>query len=262
MPTPFPGMDPYLEQPGLWPEVHTRLIVAIADALGPMVRPRYRVAVEQRSYVAMVTSDETVVVPDVLVADRESSSRPDVSPSSQSELHVEAGVFIAELPMPEQRVERYLEVHSVDTHEVITSVELLSPTNKLPGEGRRLYEKKRLRVLSSMTHLIEIDLLRAGRPMPMSKLDAPRFDYSIVVSRAHQRPKAEVRLFQLRQPIPSFPVPLRTTEAEPVLDLNTILHELYDRAGYDMIIDYRTQPTPPLRQEDAVWAEARLRDPL
>ncbi len=257
MPTPFPGMDPYLEQPGLWPEVHTRLIVAIADALGPMVRPRYRVAVEQRSYLAMVTSGETVIVPDVLVADREPQAHTGVQPPSQSEPSTESGVFIAELPMPEERIERYLEVRSTDTHEVITSIELLSPTNKLPGEGRQLYEKKRLNVLSRMTHLIEIDLLRAGAPMPRT-LNAPRFDYSIVISRAHQRPKAEVRLFRLRDPIPSFPVPLRNTEPEPMLDLNTILHELYDRAGYDMVIDYRAQPVPSLSQDDAVWAETLL----
>lgn len=260
MPTPFPGMDPYLEQPGLWQEVHTRLIVAIADVLGPMVRPRYRVAVEQRSYLAMVTSNETVIVPDVLVADREPPFHPGLPLSSPSDPNAEAGVFIAELPMPEEHIERYLEVRSVDTHDVITSIELLSPTNKLPGEGRRLYEKKRLNVLSSATHLIEIDLLRAGAPMPMRTRDAPQFDYSIVVSRAPQRPKAEVRFFRLRQPIPSFPVPLRDSEPEPMLDLNAIVHDLYDRAGYDMVIDYWAQPIPPLRQDDAVWAEALLRD--
>jgi len=257
MPTPFPGMDPYLEQHGRWPGVHTRLIVAIADALGPMVRPRYWVAVEERSYLAMVTSDGRVIVPDVAVADQEPSSYAD-SPS-RSEPSADAGVLIAELPMPEERIERYLEVRSVDTHEVITSIELLSPTNKLPGEGRRIYEAKRLNVLSSMTHLIEIDLLRDGAPMPMRTDNAPRFDYSIVVSRAHQRPKAEARLFRLRQPIPSFPVPLRPQEPEPVLDLNDILHDLYDRAGYDMVIDYHAPPTPPLDSDDAAWAEELLR---
>jgi hypothetical protein len=87
MPTPFPGMDPYLEQPGLWREVHTRLIVAIADALGPMVRPHYRVAVEQRRYLAMLTSDETVIVPDVSVTNgggTSSSSSPQLSLSPSS----------------------------------------------------------------------------------------------------------------------------------------------------------------------------------
>jgi hypothetical protein len=31
MPSPFPGMDPYLENPEFWPGVHNRLIVAIID---------------------------------------------------------------------------------------------------------------------------------------------------------------------------------------------------------------------------------------
>jgi hypothetical protein len=99
-------MDLYLEQPGLWQEVHTRLIVAIADALGPLVRPRYRVAVEQRSYLAMVTSDERVIVPDVLVDDREPQSKPGLSLSPVSEPSAASGVFIAELPVPEERIER------------------------------------------------------------------------------------------------------------------------------------------------------------
>ena len=244
----------------MWQEIHTRLIVAIADVLGPMLRPHYRVAVEQRSYLAMVTSNETMLVPDVLMADREPASHPGLPLSLQSDPNAEAGVFIAALPMPEEHIERYLEVRSVDTHDVITSIELLSPTNKLPGEGRRLYEKKRLNVLSSATHLIDIDLLRAGAPTPMRTRDAPQFDYSIVVSRAHQRPKAEVRFFRLRQPIPSFPIPLRDPEPEPVLDLNAIVHDLYDRAGYDMVIDYRAEPIPLLSQDDVEWVQALLKD--
>jgi hypothetical protein len=187
----------------------------------------------------MLTSDETAIVSDVSVTNGGDSSasispQPSLSPSS-----AEPGVFIAELPMPEEITERYLEIRDAATHDVITSIELLSPTNKQCGEGRRLYEEKRLNVLSSMTHLVEIDLLRTGTPMPMRTSAPPPFDYSIVVSRVHQRPKAEVRLFRIRQPIPSFPIPLRRNETEPILDLNAILHELYDRAGYDLAIDYR-----------------------
>jgi len=96
--------------------------------------------------------------------------------------------------------------------------------------------------------------------MPMRTSDLPPFDYSIVVSRVRQRPKAEVRLFRIRQPIPSFPIPLRRNETEPILDLNAILHDLYDRAGYDLAIDYRNKPIPPLSQDDEEWAEALLQE--
>jgi hypothetical protein len=253
-------MDPYLERPGLWREVHTRLIVAIADVLGPMVRPHYRVAVEHRSYLAMLTSEEAVIVPDVSVTNGGGTSSSSSLQPSLSPTNPEPGVFIAELPMPEEITERYLEIRDAATYDVIASIELLSPTNKQRGEGRRLYEKKRLNVLSSMTHLVEIDLLRTGTPMPMRTSDPPPFDYSIIVSRVHQRPKAEVRLFRIQQPIPSFSIPLRRNEAEPRLDLNAILHELYDRAGYDLAIDYRSKPIPPLSQDDEAWAEALLHE--
>jgi len=83
--------------------------------------------------------------------------------------------------------------------------------------------------------------------------------YRILVSRAYQRPWAEVYLFDVRDPIPAFPVPLRRGEVEPVMDLNTVLHEVYDRAGFDLAIDYRQEPQPPLEGEDAAWADALLR---
>src|SRR5262245_43664051 len=212
MPTPFPGMDPYLEHPGLWEDVHTRFIVAIADALGPQVRPRYRVAVERRTYLAVLTPDEYELVgkPDVLIA-----AQPDVG------AHPSTGIapagrmpLVGQLPMPDEVVERYLEVRDVVTGEVITTIELLSPTNKLSREGRSQYERKRLNVLGSATHLIEIDLLRAGEPFPIRLQNAPeRAAYRIVVSRSQERPRADVYLFGLREPIPDIPVPLRPDEA-------------------------------------------------
>lgn len=256
MPTPFPGMDPYLERRGLWEEVHTRLIVALADVLGPLVRPRYRVAVERRVYLAFPATEDLVGKPDVMVVD------PGTGSLSAAPIGVHAGAtpLVAELPMPEEVVERYLEVRDVVSGDVITSIEVLSRTNKLGRDGRRLYEEKRLKVLASLTHLVEIDLLRAGEPMAMRvQGNGHRGTYRVVVSRAHRRPRADVYPFGLREPIPSFPVPLRKGEAEPVVDLNTVLHELYDRAGYDMAVDYRREADPPLEGEDAGWADALLR---
>ena len=251
MPTPFPGMDPYLEHPGLWEDVHTRLIVAIADELGPKVRPHYRVAVERRTYLAVLAPDEYELVgkPDVLVASPPGTTSPGAAARVAG-----AAPYVGELPMPEEVVERYLEVRDVVTGEVITAIEILSPTNKLTREGRRQYERKRLTVLGSATHLIEIDLLRSGEPFPIRVQNGGgQAVYRIVVSRAQQRPRADVYLFGLRDPIPDTPVPLRPGEAEPVLALNRALHDLYDRAGYDQVVDYRQPANPPLRAEDAAW---------
>jgi Protein of unknown function (DUF4058) len=253
MPTPFPGMDPYLERAGIWEEVHTRLIVAMADALGPHVRPKYRVGVEQRTYLALLTPDEyeRVGKPDVLV----SASRRQAPLAQATATAVSTTPRVAQLPMPEEITERYLEVRDVVTGEVITIIELLSPTNKLTREGRRQYMRKRLQVLGSAPHFIEIDLLRAGEPFPFRVLDDDaESDYRMIVSRAPDRPQAAVYLFTIRDPIPDIPVPLQPGDPEPSLALNLLLHDVYDRAGYDLTIDYQQSPPHPrIREQDIQW---------
>jgi len=258
MPTPFPGMDPYLERPGMWEEVHTRLIVAIADTLGPQVRPKYRVGVEQRTYLAVLTPDEYELVgkPDVLVA----------TPRRQPQLvHAAATAVgiaprIAQLPVPEEIIERFLVVRDVVTGEVITVLELLSPTNKLTRDGRRQYTRKRLQVLGSATHFIEIDLLRAGEPLPFRvQDDDAQNDYRILVSRAPDRPQAAVYLFSIRDPIPDIPIPLQPGDTEPSVTLNRLVHDVYDRAGYDLTLDYKqAPPPPPMRAQDVQWMQQLL----
>jgi hypothetical protein len=247
-------MDPYLERQGFGEEVHTRLIVAIADELGQQVRPHYRVNVERRTYLSITTPDaiEFVGKPDVLVT----APPRQASGATVAISHTGATPHVAALPMPEEVVERYLEVREVMTGEVITIIELLSPSNKLKAEGRQQYERKRLAILGSATNLIEIDLLRAGQPFPFWLQDDAdtQSDYRIVVSRALQRPRADVYLFSMREPIPDIPVPLKPGEVEAVLPLNQILHTLYDRASYDLVIDYQQQPPlPSLDIEDMEW---------
>jgi Protein of unknown function (DUF4058) len=258
MPTPFPGMDPYLERAGMWEEVHTRLIVAMADALGPQVRPKYRVSIEQRTYLALLTPHEyeRVGKPDVLV----SASRRQESVVQATATAVGIAPRVAQLPMPEEITERYLEVRDVVTGEVITVIELPSPTNKLTRDGRRQYGRKRMRVLGSATHFIEIDLLRAGEPFPFRvQDDDAQSDYRILVSRAQDRPQAAVYLFIIRDPIPDIPVPLQPGEAEPSLALNRLLHDVYDRAGYDLTLDYQQSPPPPrIREQDIQWMKQLL----
>jgi hypothetical protein len=210
---------------------------------------RYRIGVEQRSYLAVVTPDEYEFIgrPDVLALRMPTLGQTTVStPATYTGVKPQ----VAELPMPDEIVERYLEVRDVITGEVVTVIELLSPTNKLKPEGRNQYERKRLKILGSATHLVEVDLLRAGQPFPFwIQGRHVQSDYRIVVSRAQQRPQADVYLFTVRDPIPDIPIPLRPGEVEPVLPLNQLLHTLYDRAGYDLGIDYRQPPAPPLAEE-------------
>ncbi|NEU76637.1 DUF4058 family protein [Hassallia byssoidea VB512170] len=254
MPSPFPGMNPYLENPELWAEVHSRLIVAIADAIAPQLRPKYRVAVEKRVY--QMTDDNSVLVgiPDVavgrsLTTTEELSNIAVASPPAKP--------VIVNLPMLEEVREGYLEVREVGTKEVVTAIEVLSPKNKRSKEGRKAYESKRQQVLNSLTHLVEIDLLRSGEPMPILA-NQIQSDYRILVSRSESRPKAELYPFGLQEKIPAFLLPLRRGDTEPLVDLQAVIHGVYDRAGFDLAIDYTRERVPPLASADVAWANGLL----
>jgi hypothetical protein len=232
MPSPFPGMDPYLEAPEFWSEVHNRMIVAIADDLSSKLRPRYRVAIDQRIYLSSGDARQ-VVVPDVTVTQQSPIKSPAVATLTPP---ITTPIAIS-LELPEEIRESYLEVREAATGRVVTIVELLSPKNKRNGEGRIAYDRKRQQVLASATHFVEIDLLRRGKPFPLGQQQIAT-PYYVLVARGDQRPHADLYPFTLREPMPSFPLPLEGTDEEPVVILQEIFDGVYDRAGFDLAIDY------------------------
>jgi hypothetical protein len=253
MPSPFPGMDLYLEQPPFWSSFHSRLIVAIADALAPQLRPKYYIEVETRSYSSR--EDEILIgVPDAVVLSSSTPAALTTIATSPTTLPKQVT-----LPMSVEVKERYLEVRELGTDALVTVIELLSPKNKRSGEGREAYETKRNRVLATLSHLIEIDLLRGNAPMPMSGAIA-RTDYRILVSRNPQRPFADLLYdFSLRDPIPSFPLPLKPEDEEPIVNLQEIFTGVYDRASYHLRLNYQVEPPPPaLSEGDRAWLDQRL----
>jgi hypothetical protein len=162
------------------------------------------------------------------------------------------------VPLPGEVHETYLEIREVQQGDLITALEILSPANK-QGAGREFYLRKRMAILGSRSHLVEIDLIRAGAPMPVVG-SPPASDYRILLSRSERRPEARLFPFSTRDPIPRFHVPLRhADEQSPEIDLGRILNELYEGAGYDLMTDYRREPVPPLREADHAWAEEILR---
>ncbi|MGB7415605.1 MAG: DUF4058 family protein [Thermosynechococcaceae cyanobacterium] len=256
MPYPFPGMNPYLENPEIWTEVHHWLITGIAESLVPQLRPKYRVAVEKRIYKTIDDQSLLVGIPDVTVV-----SSPPNSGNVAVALPPSQPLSIA-LPMPEKVRESYLEIREVGTGAVITTIEVLSPKNKRAGDGRTAYDNKRHRILGSLTHLVEIDLLRTGTPM--TTLNAPASThYRIMVSRSERRPHADLYAFNLSDPIPPFPLPLKLGDLEPLVNLQDILQDIYDRAGFDLAVDYSQPPAVPLTEVDMTWitpllSESRL----
>ncbi|MCA9969400.1 MAG: DUF4058 family protein [Anaerolineales bacterium] len=161
MKTPFPGMDPYLEHHTIWPDVHNRLIIALADELSPVVAPNYYIGVESRAYVIKPEGDQFLGRPDISIV-----APFGAMPATAVALPVGAEVAEVEMPAPDEISHYYLEVRSVHSHELITLIELLSPVNKIDAEGRLMYMRQRYETLASCTSLIEIDLLRAGEPLP------------------------------------------------------------------------------------------------
>lgn len=162
-----------------------------------------------------------------------------------------------QVPLQVELTERFLEVRLVQTNLLVCVIEVLSPTNKRIGEGRTAYEAKRQKILASATHLVEIDLLRSGPPLPLG--DPSRKTYSILVSRSGDRPNAELYEFDLPDPIPGFPVPLQADDSEPVIQLQRLLDDLYTRARFDLAIDYSQPLQPALPEPEAAWVRAVLK---
>ncbi|ESA36391.1 hypothetical protein N836_00525 [Leptolyngbya sp. Heron Island J] len=243
----FPGMNPYLEHPTIWPEVHYGLISCLMRMLNRCITPKYRAALEKRVY----TDTLLVGIPDTTVF----KSTPEVSSSPQP---------VAILPKPERVQiptvievrEPYLEIREISTNRVITVVEVLSPANKRSGEGRQKYLAKRQRILNSQTHLVEIDLLRTGISMPLE--GGRTAAYQIVISRSQERPSAERYPFDLDDPIPCFLFPLGIDDKELVIDLAKLLEQSCEESAIDLSIDYAQPPIPSLSDNEQRWLAALI----
>jgi hypothetical protein len=252
MPSSFPGMNPYLEQPGVWHDFHQRFIPRIAESLAAQIRPDYIATIDDHIYIHEMSGEERAFLgrPDVSVLHSGSSTA--TAPISHA---VAAPAFGHITPEVDALHESYLEIRDRETREVITVIELLSPTNKAPGSDRGQYLGKRKAILASNTHLVEIDLLRGGERMPVG--DLPTSDYVVMVSRSNERPRVELWPIMLRDPLPLIPVPLRLGDRDATVDLGQLLHDQFDAAGYEDYV-YHSSPHPPLSAPDVAWAEGLI----
>ncbi len=249
MPSPFPGMNPYLERHTMWADFHDRLIVELSNALIRQVRPNYVVKIEEYVYLHELDCEDD---------GRERLGRPDLGVIANRPPAAPGGVALMEGPAavetpPEVELFRisYLEVLDRESRSLVTAIELLSPSNKANAEDREQHQLKWRRLLASPVNLVEIDLLRGGERMPW--VDIPPCDYCVAVSRRTARPRVSFWPIALRDRLPVIPIPLRPGEPEPTLDLQTLLHKVYDDAGYADYI-YRALPEPRLSPPDDAWA--------
>ena len=215
MPSPFPGMDPYLENPALWPGVHHHLLSYAAEDLQPHLLPRYVAAVEERVF---------------------------------PELEVHEG---------------YIEIRDLAGNQLVTVIEVLSPTNKAPGAGRDAYVAKQQQVLRSATNLVEGDLLRQGLhtvACPRAEIDRRgRADYVLCTRRADRPGGFEVIRVTVRDPLPSIAIPLKPGDTDVTLHLPQVFARCYETGAYPFRVNYIQPPEPPLAEEDVAWAAEVLR---
>ncbi len=244
-------MDPWLEHPSIWMGVHNRLVAALGDEITASLPEAYFVDVEERVYWA--EPEPHSGRPDLAIMRRANRIREAAAPYNKN------GCVMVEVPVPEEVHETYLVIRRPKEDRLICIIEILSPTNKRPGMGRERYLRKRLVVCRGMTHIVEVDLLRAYEAMPTYGPPTPS-DYAILVSRGDRRSRGELYPFGVRDPIPKFQLPLDRGDTEPVVDLGATFHGVYERARYHMIADYSRPPVPPLAAKDRAWANRRLRE--
>jgi hypothetical protein len=255
MPSPFPGMNPYLEHEDAWHNFHVLFPTVGMQQLERHIGPNYFVKADENVYIHELSGDE-----------RRLLGRPDLftteAPDSAGG-HGPAAALLAAAPAPQSvrlpavDVERvpYIEIRDARDRRLVSVIELLSPSNKAPGEDRDQYLTKRKAILASQAHLVEIDLLRGGRRMPLA--DPVSGDYGVLVSRYPDRPQAHWYPIGLRERLPVIPVPLGDDDPPVPLDLQEIVHTLYDTCGFRKYM-YQTPPRPPLSAEDAAWAESLI----
>lgn len=247
MPSPFPGMNPYLEQEEVWRDFHQRFVTAAAALLSPQISPQYIAKLEENIYIHERGAQERHLLG---YADVRVSQLDATTGGAAATLTATAPAHFF-LPRVDLVTEPFIEIRDRHSRALITVVELLSPTNKRSGEDREQYLRKRHLLLRSQAHFVEIDLLRGWQRMPL--VNAP-CDYCVVLSRVDQRPRVDWWPIRLREPLPVIPIPMATGGADANLAIQQALHRAYDEAFYQDYI-YQESPYPNLGTEDAKWAQ-------
>lgn len=221
MPSPFPGMDPYLEQDTLWPTFHRQMVLCLYQSLPQ--RDRYRARIVQRQY-----ATEQVLFTSIL---------------------------------REEKQEDYIEIRQRSDGRLVTLVDLVSPANKLTKQGRAAYLDKRREGRSQHANLVEIDLVLQGQPtLEFSRDGLPEWDYAVTVTRCTQPDRFEIYTATLQKRLPRFRLPLATNDEDAVLDLQAMFARCYEQNSFDARIDYSRDPLTTLDAEDRRWLAEVLKE--
>ncbi len=222
MPSPFPGMDPYLEDESLWPAFHHQLVMCLYQILLPNLVDRYRARVGQRTYTTEQALFTSVV--------------------------------------REEHHEDYIEIRLRNDGRLVTLLEVVSPANKTTRAGREAYLAKRQEGRAANASLVELDLVLQGQPMlDYSRDGLPDWDYAVTVTRATHPDRYEIYTTTLQKRLPSFKLPLAVDDRETIVNLQTAFTRCYDQGGFEPKLDYTQEPPAGVKVEDRRWLREVLK---
>jgi hypothetical protein len=260
MRSPFPGMDPYLEQ--FWGDVHHTMINRSRAAIQKQLPGDLVARVDERVFVEPSEGLPRKIVPDVKVVERGRREEPVLRASNGVAV---AEPLVVQVEQDEPVQQGFIEIIDLKSgRRVVTVIEIISPSNKVPGPGRDLYVKKQEELRAGNVSMVEIDLNRTGSRV----LSAPfelipeghRTPFAACVRRGWKPLQFEYYRLSLRERLPAIAIPLRQTDRDVPLDLQALLNECCEEGRYVEDIDYREDPDPPLKPDDAQWADSLLRD--
>lgn len=260
MPSPYPGMDPYLE--AHWGDVHHSLVIYIRDEMQSQLPSDLRARVEERVFVHFEDELRRVVVPDVRVRHQPAKITSPAQAAGTATAVAEPPADPIEVSIEHEPItEGYIEIIETGGGRVITIVEIVSLANKYAGDGKEQYLKKQKEMKEAGVNIVEIDLLRQGPwVLVVPRAFAPksyRAPYRICVWRGAKPDRCELYRATMREPLPVINIPLRPTDDDVQLDLQKLFERCYVNGGYDDI-DYTDEPDPPLDRKDAEWSHALL----
>lgn len=265
MKSPFPGMDPFIEDRRLWKDFHDDLIAEIKRAIAEVLPRRYIVRTAARSYIALVEAEERgehQFDPDVSLTEprRPKAARRSAAETAATLVATEQESLAVRAFIEEDFEERFIDIYELEPERrLVTSIEVLSPSNKKPrSPGRKKYLRKRQALLRGRASLVEIDLLRGGERMPM--LDPlPDSPYYLLVARELTAPLCRVWRAFFDRPLPTIPIPLSHPDPDIPLALQPMVDAVYERSRYADDISYARPLTPPLTQGQTAWLQQQLR---
>ena len=255
MPSPFPGMDPYIESPAYWPDFHSRFVNVLSEAIADRLPDHYQAALNEQVLLIEPEPPDGEIGPDVAILRERDAPK---SVTGAGGIGLLAPHTIPNLVRLDPHVEVFIEIRYLADQEVVTVIEVLSPSNKT-GTGRGQYVEKRESLLQRRVNLVELDLLRGGTRVRLAR-PLPLGDYYAFVSRGDRWPDCDVYNWSIRHPLPAIPIPLRAPDADLQIPLAEAFAEAYHRGRYDRRVRYlNLPPSPKFSNEDAQWVAQTAR---